>query len=181
MVCVCVLTVTHRCEGSVNIFVSPQLGQEVRGWSCELSPTPREGNWESFYTCVCVCVCGRMCVSGSIWTGFSLRFIPLCVRVRRRLEWTGRAPHRPPLRPVSQAQQRPDGNHGEHAEHAHTPQPPHGRGPAGPSTRKLGDGLHRERRGLLHRVRMKSYHINFLIISFWNAVASLRTGVILFF
>ncbi len=85
-------------------------------------------NWEGLYLCAC-----------------------------RRLEWTGRPPLRAALFPgpssTLRAQQHLGVNHGELSEYTHTPRLSHGRGPSGGSARKLGDGLHWERRGLLYRVR----------------------------
>lgn len=45
------------------------------------------------------------------------------------------------------------GHHGEHTAVTPSPEPSSPGGPAGTSAGQLGDGLHRERRGLLHRVR----------------------------
>lgn len=47
------------------------------------------------------------------------------------------------------------GHHGEHTAVTPSPEPSSPGGPAGTSAGQLGDGLHRERRGLLHRVRDK--------------------------
>ncbi len=85
------------------------------------------------------------------WEG--LYFLCAC----RRLKWTGRPPFCASLCPwqrsTLRAQQHLGVNHGELSEYTHTPRLSHGRGPSGASARKLGDGLHWERRGLLYRVR----------------------------
>lgn len=86
--------------------------------------------------------------------------LQLCSSVfPRRLKWTRRAPHRaavplPRERSLLRSQQRLVINHGQLPADAPPPSSSRG-GPPRTSARQLGDGLHRDRRGLLHRVRTR--------------------------
>ncbi len=83
----------------------------------------------------------------------------VCLMFCRRFQWIRRdsslgAPLCPPPEwtPLYWDNPLTTGHHGEHTADTPSPQPSSPGGPAGTSAWKLGDGLHRERRGLLYRV-----------------------------